>query len=692
MATRRSLSPRDDGHPTDAHGWCDITHRAVGFLTALVLCALTSARPSAAQTKPNFLREDIDSSVSPREDFFQYANGAWLKRNPIPAQASSWGIGNVVAAELDSRLRRISEDAAAGKAPKGSLKQLVGDFWYTGMDSVTIQRKGLTPLQPDFDRIDRIRTIGDVMDEVAVLHSRDQRRVLFIGRVEQDEKNSDRWTYSLVQGGITMNPPFYTSDDPQRVRMREAFRQYLFRTFLRLQHDSGEARRRADEVYALESELAKGFEPAYAYQRMTPAELGRVAPSVDWNRYLRGVGITSIDSVNLRSPKFFHTLDTLLQATPIDTWKDYLRHWLVRLNLTFLDDETRLTYFEFDRVGTGASVPRPRWQRVLSQEKDFYLGEPMARLYEERYSPKSVAGRYRAVGEALRAAFRQRIEHLDWMSDSTKRSALRKLAHLKIAIGAPEHRMDFSSMPLRRDSYVLNAIRAGTWYHERDVGSLNRPVDRRAADLRPGFGEGTYLYTNNEVLMRPSPILVVPGLRDEDIDDAVVYGAPYLAHEIAHAFDSEGSHYDAVGNKVDWWTTADETAFRQRVQALVDEYNTFPLPEGRHVNGETSLRENMADLVGLRVALDAFKHTRQFRKNERIAGFTPLQRFFLAYAYGRMYSETSSSLAGRVNGAYPPNHDRVNGVLMNIPEFYEAFGVKPGDRMFLAEDARVRIW
>jgi putative endopeptidase len=284
--------------------------------------------------------------------------------------------------------------------------------------------------------------------------------------------------------------------------------------------------------------------------------------------------------------------------------------------------------------------------------------------------------------------------NLDWMSDSAKRSALRKLAQLKITLGVPEHPIDFSTMPLRRDSYVLNAMRAGRWFHDQDMKRLNHRVDRTATDPRQGVTEGTYVQTNNEVeFFGPGAKVIVPGVPDEEIDDAVLYGASFLAHEISHAFDSEGRHYDANGNRVDWWTPADEAAFRQRAQVLIDEYNAFTPVEGLHLNGETSLAENMADLVGLRVALDAFKQTEQFRKNELIDGFTPLQRFFLAYAYGRMAYETPQLLAATMkNGAYAPEHDRVNGVLMNIPEFYEAFGVRPGDRMFRAEDVRVKIW
>lgn len=671
---------------------------------ALILSTAIGGRELAAQSTHDFLTANIDSTVSPTEDFFQYANGTWFKLHPMPGGEFRWGIGNLVGEEISSRLRRISEDAAAKKAPNGSLEQLIGDFWFTGMDSATINRQGLAPLKPDFDRIDAIRNIRDLIDVVAVFHTRDQfiggfaRRVLFYGRVEQDEKNSDRWIYSLWQSGITMDPASYTSNDPRSVKAREAFRGYLLRTFLRLQGDSAVARRSTGEVYGLEAQLAKGFDPGYGYQaygyhKLALGELRGLAPAIDWNRYMKRVGITKIDSVNVRNPRFYQLLDSLLETRPLESWKNYLRFWLVKVNSTFLDDDARLAYFDYDRVSTGLSQPPPRWQRVLRQEATFYLGQPLQRLYDEKYFPKSVKARYQALAESLRQAFRKRIENLDWMSDSTKRSALRKLARLKITI-AVEHPIDFSTMPLRRDSYVLNAIRGAEWYHDQDVKKLNQRVDRSASDPRAGVSEGTYVTTNNEVeFFGPGAKVIVPGLPDKAVDDAVLYGASFLAHEISHAFDSEGRHYDASGNRVDWWTPADEAAFRQRAQVLIEEYNAFTPVEGLHLNGQTSLAENMADLVGLRVALDAFKQTEQFRKNELVDGFTPLQRFFLAYAYGRMAQETPESLAAMFkNSAYAPEHDRVNGVLMNIPEFYDAFGVRPGDRMFRPENARVKIW
>lgn len=666
-----------------------------------------SAQPLPAQARQDFLAANIDTTVSPGEDFFQHANGAWLKRNPIPEDEAIWAMESVTDEDLMSRLRRASEAAAASNAPRGSVEKLIGDFWFTGMDSAVINKQGLGPLRPDLERIDAIRSIGDVIDVVAILHRRNMNldgpvfyvgsRALFSGRVEQDERNTSRRIFSLSQGGISLGPWVYSATDAQRVgaaevyfKRRDAFRKYLFKTFLRLHRDSSSAKTSADAVFALEGRIARGFSEGKEYHMVGLGELRRLAPAIDWNRYFRLIGARGLDSVNMRAPRFYQALDSLLRITPLETWRDYLRFCLVRSVAPFLDDATYGEFFVLNSAWTGRLHPRPRWKRVVWQEQ-FWLGHPLARLVAKEYFPPSTKARYQAVGESLREAFRNRIVHLDWISDSTKQNALLKLARLRITIGLPENWLDFSTMTLRRDSYALNMIRSAEWFHEREMKQLATPVDRTEGD--PQYilgGDAEYVRADNEAVL-PNPG-GVPGWSEAELDDAFVYGATALGHEISHAFDTNGRYYDAQGNKVGWWTPRDSAAFEARAQILIDEYNEFMPLEGLRVNGRNSLAENMADLVGVRIELDAFKKTEQYRRSETIAGFTPLQRFFLAYAYGRACHARPWYLAATVESAYAPCRERVNGVLMNIPEFYEAFNVNPGDRMYRAEDARAKIW
>jgi putative endopeptidase len=691
-------------HPLLACKWRHSTQRTVAFFAALILLVAT-LQPAAAQPKQDFLAANIDTTVPPREDFFQYANGEWFKHNAIPEGRPVWGIMNVVTNDILSRQRQLIEAAAAKKAPRGSVEQLIGDFWFTGMDLATLNKQGLTPLQSDLDRIDRIRSIKDVIDFTAILHDRvyqessgayDRQPALFFGYVQQDEKNSDRWVYSLSQGGISMNTPeYYSGSNPGTVKVRARFREYLFKTFLRLDHNGDKAKASADEVYELEAKLAKAFYESDEYQRISVAELEQLAPTIDWVRYFRRIGITRLDSIMMTKPRFFQALDALLQQVPVEVWKDYLRFWLVKMNAPYLAEDIFGELFAYDSAYTGGLRPRDRWQRVLGAEGNR-LGQPLAQLFVREYFSTAAKSRYQAVAESIREAFRDRIINLDWMSDSTKRSALLKLAKMKITIGFPDKWTEFSTMHLQRDSYVLNVTRASIWLHDQYIDKLNRPVDKSEPDLSWTMqDDASYDRHNNQVGLPPGFWGRVPGVSDEELDAAFIYGCTgtLLGHEISHGFDSEGRKYDANGNEVDWWTAKDADIFNQRARALIDEYNEFMPVEGLHVDGRRSLPENMADLAGVRIALDAFKKTEQFKKNEKIGRFTPLQRFFLAFAYSWANQRKTDSIIARLKlGFYAPERERVNGVLMNIPEFYEAFDVKPGDRMYRPENARAKIW
>jgi len=669
----------------------------VPFFAVLILWMATSVQPSAAQTKQDFLAANIDLTVSPQDDFFQYANGGWFKRNPFPENYAVWGISNVASDEILARQRRVSEEAAAKKAPRGSIEQLIGDFWFTGMDVATVNKQGLAPLRRDLDSIERIRSISDLIDFAAILNKRGgYDSVIFFGHVEQDEKDSDRWVYSLSQGGISMGSPgYYVESNSNTDKVRNAFREYLFNTFLRLKRDSSKAKASADAVYDLEAQLARAYYDDEEFQKIRITELSRLAPTIDWNRYLRHIGITRTDSIVMKKSRFFQALDTLLQTVPLENWKDYMRFRLIKMNAPYLDDRAFGDFFAYDKAYTGAQRPRDRWQRIIRQV-GRQLGQPIARQFIKKYFPANVKPRYQAMSESIRAAFRDRIARLDWMSDTTKQKALLKLDRMKMTIGFPDKWSDFSTMPLRRDSYVLNMIRANIWFHEQDIKKLSAPVDRSELDLSWTMRDDAgYNFSNNEVYLPPSFFVRVPGIGDEELDDAFVYGGPgaILGHEISHGFDSKGRYFDADGTKMDWWTEKDTAAFNERTKVLIDLYNEFTPLDGLHVNGQRSLPENMSDLTGVLIALDAFKKTEQFRKNERVGGFTPLQRFFLAFAYNRAVQSKPESIAARLqSGFYAPERERVNGVLMNIPEFYEAFNLKPGDRMSRPENARARIW
>jgi putative endopeptidase len=673
--------------------------RWAALFVAVILCIGATGLPAQMRPREDVLAANVDSTVSPGDDFYQYAAGAWLKQNPLPDDQARSGIANVGSDELYVQLRRISEAVAAQTAPRGSAEQLIGDFYATGMDESAITKHGFAPMRPDLDRIERIGSNEDLMDAVALLHRRTmlidgflgQQRVLFTARVEPDDTDSRRWLYTLAQGGVSVRPAVYSGTDAQSLRVRNALLEYLNKTFLRLGDDSATAATSADAVYNLEARLAKAFATGSESRRIGLVELSGLAPGIDWTRYFSRLGAGQIALVNVRHPRFFQALDAETRITPLDHWKAYLRFWLIRLHAPFLDDGTYGEFFALEKAVTGQLEPRPRWRRVVWQEKNW-LGLPLVKLFDKEYFPERTRARYRAVGESIRQAFQSRIERLDWMGGSTKSAALLKLARLKVIVGVPESSIDFSTMPLRRDLYVSNMIRAAEWFHDQEIQRLNSSVDGVALELHPGIGGDAYYDASNNEAHLPQPAYAT-GMRDEDLDDAFVYGSMPLGHEIAHAFDSEGRHFDAYGNKVNWWTASDAAAFDERAQVLINQYSEIMPLEGMRIDGRNTLRENLADLIGLRVALDAFKQTAQYKKNERVGGFTPLQRFFLAHAYPFAGHERTEALAARLKGGgYAPNRERVNGVVMNLPEFYEAFDVQPGDRMYRPENARVKVW
>jgi putative endopeptidase len=663
--------------------------RPVILFIAAVLSITSVEPPSARETTPDFLASNSDSTVSPREDFYQYANGGWLKRNPLPE-----GIGTGAREEVYKQIREISETAATTAARPGTAEQLIGTVWATGMDTATINAQGLKPLQRDFDRIDHIRSLADLIDVVALLHRRrmlfddwfTRPDVLFAGTVQADDTRSHRRIYQLAPGGLSLGPLVYSATDPQRVKVRTALHEYLVKTFLRLGRDSEKARASADAVYNIEAQLARGVPGSLGTShRLELGELKQAAPTIDWSRYFHGIGVSTTGSFDVRRPEFFSALDAMLRVVPLEDWKDYLRFWLVKLNAPFLDDATYGEFFALKAVSNQRAEPDPRWKRVVWQEKNWF-GLPLKKLWSEKYLPKDAVSRYETVGESIRQAFRNRIDRLDWMSDRTRHQAQLKLTKLKIIIGLPKQGVEFNSMQLQPDSYVLNMIRSAEWFHEQEVKMLSGDVAANLA-LHPEVGgDAEYDVHANEVRIQ-SPAFP-SGLRRDELDDAFVYGSTPLGHEISHAFDSEGRHYDASGNKVDWWTPEDAAAFDTRAAALIDEYSQFTTRGGVHLDGKSALAENMADLVGLRVKLDAFMKTPQFTRNKLVGGFTPLQRFFLAYAYANIGRQRTEAPGGR----YAPDRYRVNGVVMNVPEFYEAFGVEPGDPMYRPESARVTIW
>ncbi len=674
-------------------------------LAAASVGAAHAAAPAAAltATKPDVVADHIDTSVNPGVDFFQFANGAWLKSHPIPAEESSWGIGQVVQDELYAKLRKISEDAAADKAAKpGSDEQKVGDFWTTAMDQAQADKLGITPLKDELARIDAVHDVNSALDAAFAMQLIGV-DPFFDFQVSQDEKQSDVMAVHLWQGGLGLpERDYYFNKEAGVAKVRAAYVVHLQRVFHLLGQPDAEAASSAKQVMAFETALAKVSrpladlrDPEKNYNKMAPADLtAKYTPSIAWNARLAGWKLPA-GTVIVGQPEFFSGLQALLAKTPTPVVRDYLRVHLVDAYASFLSQDFDNESFDFyGRTLNGQAQQKPRWKRALRAENQA-LGMVLGRIYVKDYFSDAAKQRYNAMVEAVRTAYGERIDKLDWMSPATKAKAHEKLAAITKKVGYPDKWKDYSTLTIGRASYAQNMMNAKRWEIEDMISKFGKPVDRAEWEMTPQTYNAYYNPSNNEIVL-PAAQFMIPGFADDQIDDAVVYGyvaASTIGHEITHGFDDEGRQYDAKGNLADWWTKEDATRFKQRADVMVKQFNAYePLP-GLHINGQASLGENIADFGGIMIGLDAFKKTEQYQKGEKIAGYTPLQRFFLGYALGWLSQERDEKLrTGLLSDVHAPAKWRVNGPLSNVPDFYEAFGVKQGQPMWRPEDQRVKIW
>lgn len=681
-------------------GGCNSASPPASNASAPVASAATAPAPAA---KADVVAANVDASVNPGDDFFEFADGGWLKAHPIPASEASWGIGKLVQEDLYGKLRKVSEDAAAKRdAAPGSDEQKIGDYWRTAMDSQLADRQGLAPLQPELDRIAAIKDVPGALDAAFALQPLGVDAFFRFG-VRQDDKQSDVMAVDLWQGGLGLpNRDYYFNTEAGVAKARAAYVVHLQHLFKLLGGDDAAATASADKVMAFETALAKVSrplaelrDPQKNYNKMAPAELTRkYTPAIAWGPRLREWKLDP-SYVIVGQPEFFAGLQKLLVQTPVPVLRDYLRVHLVDDYATTLGKAFDDEHFDFyGRVLSGQQEQRPRWKRVLDAENRA-IGMILGRIFVAQYFPEKTKQRYSNLVEAVRTAYAERIRKLDWMSPATKAKALQKLAAVTKKVGYPDKWKDYSALQIGRDSWAQNEMNARRWAFNDEVSKFGKPVDRDEWDMTPQTYNAYYNPSNNEIVL-PAAIFSIPGFKDDEVDDAVVYGyaaASTIGHEITHGFDDEGRQYDAKGNLENWWTQADEQKFNQRADVLVKQFDAYePLP-GLHINGRATLGENMADLGGVLIGLDAFKQTAEYKAGKKIAGYTPLQRYFMGYALGWIFEEREALLRRQLlSDVHAPAKWRVNGPMSNVPDFYQAFDVKPGQPMWRDPKDRVHVW
>ncbi|MGH9480081.1 MAG: M13 family metallopeptidase, partial [Terriglobales bacterium] len=618
------------------------------------------------------------------------------------ANRSSWGVGNEVEDQINARLRTLSEQDAAAKAAPGSDAQKVGDFWTMATDTAHADAEDLKPLQPELDQIAAIKSRPDAL-EVA-----NQLRPIgvsaFFGlSVGQDAKDSAVEAVELRQGGLGLgNRDFYFNPEPGVAKIRAEYVAHLARVLELLGQQPAQAAAGATAVMKLETALAKASrtqaamrDPNKNYNPMTPEALtSRYAPGVRFRQYLTDWRLPA-KTVIVGQPEFFTGLDHAVAVTPVPALQDYLRLHLLQayapyLSQRFVDENFHFFHTEM----SGQQQPRPLWKRALASENRA-MGMTLGREFVGAYFSPQEKARYTALFGAIRQAFRQRIAQLTWMSPATKAKALAKLNAVHAKVGYPDKWKDYSTLQIGRDSYAANMMSASRWRFQDMLSRYGKPVDRSEWNMTPQTYNAYYNPSNNEIVL-PAAQFTVPGVPDKDLDDAIVYGysgASTIGHELTHGFDDEGRHFDAQGNLKDWWTPEDAKQFQQRAEVMVKEFDAYePIP-GLHIRGQAALGENIADYGGILIGLDAFKQTAEYKAGKSVDGFTPVQRFFLGYALGWLDQQRTANLRRQLlSDVHAPAKYRVLGPLSNIPAFYQAFGVKPGQPMWRPPDQRVEIW
>lgn len=669
------------------------------FLFIALLAFVATACNTSKQR--DILAENIDTTINPADDFFAYANGFWLKHNPIPGDETSWGIGQLVNEEIYSRKLKINEAAAAKSNAKG-IDQQIGDFWKAAMDTVAIEKQGLSPLQAEITAIQNTTDLPSLLNQAAKMHAYGV-GVFFGEGVSQDAKNSELMSYQLWQGGLGLpSRDYFFNTDERSVKIKMAYTPYVKTIFTLMGTESSVADNKAQAIVAFEEALAKNSrklealrDPYANYNKMSIAELNKLTSAINWQSIIATIGLKKVDTIIVGQPEFLVALNALLKSTDIQTLKDYMSFHLVNDYASYLSAAFANAKFDFyGKVIRGAKAQRPRWKRVLDAEEGA-MGEALGQLFAKEYFNETAKKRYEDMVENVRDAYKARIEKLTWMTDSTKQKALAKLSAITKKVGYPEKWKDFSSLKIDASSFALNMMRSNAWWNTYSLSKYGKPVDRTEWDMTPQTYNAYYNPSNNEIVL-PAGIFTVPGFRDEELDDALVYGyaaASTIGHEITHGFDDEGRQFDAKGNLKNWWSTTDEEQFTQRAQKLVNQFSNMIAVDTMHINGKQTLGENLADLGGLLIGLDAFKLTDAYKAGKSISGYTPLQRFFLGYALGWMYSYREESIASQiVTDVHAPAKQRVNGPMPNIPEFYEAFKVTPKNKLYLPDSLRVQLW
>ena len=674
------------------------------LLAGAAIVAMASCQPGGkTEVKDNKFIDlaNMDTTIHPGDNFFMYANGAWLKANPVPGDQSRWGSFNILAENNLKALHTILDSAAGIKdAAKGSAVQKVGDFYRTGMDSVAIEKAGITPLKEVMARIDAIKDVNGLMAELTLEQTEGIGSAFGFG-ISPDDKNVTKEICQFGPGGLGMpGKEYYFDKDERTAGIREAYKAYIPQILTLMGTDSNAAKKDGAQIYNLEQSLASAWltrvemrDPIRLYNKFNIDGISKLTPGLDWKMLLAGLKVTGQDSMIISIPKFYTELAKQMKATPIEVWKKYLKFHLGNSMAPYLTHD--FVNARFALYGTkmrGQKEQSARWKRVLN-EVDGSIGDLLGQLYVDKYFKPEAKKRMMELLDNLQAAYSARIQNLEWMSPETKKLATAKLNAIVKKIGYPDKWKDYSAITIVNNDYVKNVMVASAWEYNYELSKLGKPVDRAEWGMTPPTVNAYYNPAFNEIVF-PAGILQFPFF-DGDADDAVNYGGigAVIGHEITHGFDDQGRLYDATGNLNNWWTSVDSANFVKKADVMVMQFNQVIVIDTFHANGSLTEGENLADLGGINIAYEAFKKTKQGQDSTKINGFTPDQRFFLSWAQVWRANTKPEELANRLKtDPHSASEQRCNLPVSNVAAWYKAFNIKPTDKMYRPENERARVW
>lgn len=641
---------------------------------------------------------NMDLTINPGNDFYMYANKNWLINNPIPEEYSRWGAFNELNEQNELKLKDLLENARNefNQTNNENIKKLAA-FYISGMDTIAIEKRKFEDLKPLFEKVNSIKSKEDIEYIISELHQINIFPFFYIFP-GQDEMNSKMVIAQLYQGGLGLPDMSYYIENNERAKeIRFEYLNHITNIFKLFGENDEKAKKISESIFEIEKKLAQNsftrLEQRDPYKNYNKYKLNEIKDIIDfkWEQYFNNIGIKENIEVNVCQLSFFQSIPEIIKKDDLENLKFYLKWNIIRNLAPYLNSEIELENFKFYGTALSGNIKQQdRWKRVLNKANNN-VGEIIGQLYVEKYFPPQAKEKITELVVNIKESFKERIKNIDWMSDSTKEKALNKLEKINLKLGYPDKWIDYSGLTLSESSYVNNIINSNRFNFKLEIEKINKPVDLQEWHMTPQTVNAYYSPNSNEIAF-PAAILQSPFFNFE-ADDAVNYGGigAVIAHELTHGFDDQGRQYDLNGNLSDWWTEQDATNFNKKTEVLVEQFNNFKILDSLNVDGKLTLGENIADLGGVTISLNALKKI--IDNNSKIDDFTPIQRFFISYAIIWRINIRDKELMRRLKeDVHSPGIARVNGIVYNVPEFYEAFGVSDKDLNYIKPENRAKIW